>query len=69
MSNPHKEIHVLAAAVHGALVALHSLGVAYNLRKRNHWQTVAHVAGIAFSLDATRHHLQAAVKPEKTEDR
>lgn len=53
-----RELHVLAAFVHGALVTLHTLGAVYNLRKHNRWQTIAHAAGVAFSLDSTVHHIK-----------
>lgn len=59
---PHRgaraEVHQLAAFVHGALAALHLLGVVYNLRRHNPAQTLAHVAGVAFSVHATQHHRQ-----------
>lgn len=54
------EVHVLAAFTHGVLVALHTLGVAYNARKGNRWQTWAHAAGIAFSVHSTVHHINEA---------
>lgn len=43
----HKEneIQLLAAYVHGALTALHGLGLAYNL-KRSNWQAAAIHAGV-----------------------
>jgi hypothetical protein len=53
-----RETHLLASFVHGALAALHALGVVYNIRKGNRWQTYAHVAGIAFSVHSTFHHVQ-----------
>jgi hypothetical protein len=55
--NAQRETHLLAAFVHGALAALHTLGVVYNVRKDNRWETVAHVAGVAFSVHCVRHHL------------
>lgn len=56
---PRHETHVLAAGVHGALAALHLLGAAYNVQRRNRWQTWAHIAGVAFSVYATNHHCRA----------
>ena len=54
-----KETHLLAAFVHGALAALHTLGVVYNLRKRdNRCQTGAHVIGVAFSIYSVGHHIR-----------
>lgn len=58
MKTPRQELHTLSAFVHGALVTLHTLGAVYNARKKNAWETVAHTAGIAFSLYGTIHHLQ-----------
>ena len=55
-----KEVHLLAACVHGALIALHTLGLVYNLRRKNRWQSVAHVAGIAFSVHSVVHHIHEA---------
>ena len=60
----NRELHVLAAFVHGALVALHTLGVLYNLKRHNRWQTCAHVAGVAFSLDSTLHHVRVSHEPD-----
>lgn len=55
-SGSNREIHSLAGMVHGVLVAMHGLGVAYNL-KRKHWYNVAvHGYALAFSLNATAHH-------------
>ena len=52
-----REVHVLAAGVHGALVALHVLGAVYNARRpKNRWQMIVHVAGVAFSAWSTAHH-------------
>lgn len=53
-----REIHSLAAFVHGALAALHTLGALYNARKGNRWQAFVHVAGIAFSVQSVIHHVQ-----------
>src|SRR4051812_41183497 len=53
------EVHVLAAFVHGALTALHLLGLVYNLRRRHPVQTALHVGGVVFSAHAVRHHLKA----------
>ncbi len=55
-----RETHALAAFVHGVLAAFHALGAVYNMRKGNRWQTCAHVAGIAFSVHSTFHHVREA---------
>lgn len=56
LTNSSREVHTLAAFVHGALAALHVLGAVYNYRRRNHWQLWAHIAGAAFSVQSTVHH-------------
>ena len=58
MSDNRREVHALAVFVHGALVALHTLGVIYNLKRGHQWQTLAHVAGVAFSAHSTAHHVK-----------
>lgn len=60
MPNPNREIHTLSCFVHGVLAAFHTLGALYNARKNNGWQTVAHVAGLAFSTYGTVHHYHEA---------
>ncbi len=62
MNSSDREVHLLAAFVHGALAALHTLGTIYNVRKDNRWQSAVHVGGVAFSLYAVRHHIKEAVK-------
>lgn len=51
-----REVHGLALFVHGALALGHALGLVYNLKRRNRWQTGAHLAGVLFSSHATWHH-------------
>ena len=53
-----KELHAMSAFVHGALVALHGLGIIYNLKRKNRWDVVAHAAALAYSLQATTHHIK-----------
>lgn len=53
---PTKDVHVLAAFVHGALAALHTLGVVYNARRRNWWDVAAHSLGVAYDVKSARHH-------------
>ena len=55
-----REVHSLAAFVHGILVAFHTLGAVYNARKHNGWQTWAHGVGIVFSVHSTIHHCREA---------
>lgn len=53
-------MHVLAAGVHGALCALHTLGLVYNLRRRNHGDALVHALALAYDVRSTAHHVQAA---------
>ena len=53
-----KDTHQMAIFVHGALAALHLLGTVYNLKRRHRWQTVAHVAGVAFSAHSAVYHIR-----------
>jgi len=55
-----KELHLLAIYVHGALSALHALGVAYNLRHKNRWDAVIHASALAYSVKAVFHHKRKA---------
>jgi hypothetical protein len=50
------ELHALACFVHGALAALHVLGVAYNCRRRNWWDVMAHLAAAGYDARSVRHH-------------
>lgn len=55
MSN-RSEVHTFAAFVHGALTAFHTLGLVYNIKRRNRFDTVAHALGIIYSTRAAVHH-------------
>jgi hypothetical protein len=59
-SEVNKEIHVLGAYVHGALTALHTLGLVYNLRRRNWWDVVAHAVGVVYDARSVAHHAREA---------
>ncbi len=54
----HAEQHIqeLSVFVHGILAGLHTLGVAYNLKRRNWWQAVAHVSAAVFDAHAVYSH-------------
>lgn len=47
----------LAVFVHGALVALHALGIVYNTKRRNWFDVVMHTAAAAYDLWAVGEHL------------
>lgn len=64
-----KELHRMAAVVHGFLVFGHALGLAYNVRRcadddgpiwhRRHLVDVAaHAFGLGYSLRASVHHVR-----------
>lgn len=55
-----REIHTLGVFVHGALAALHTLGLVYNARRRNWWDVVAHAAGVVYDVRSTVHHMKQA---------
>jgi hypothetical protein len=46
--------------VHGALAALHALGVVYNFKKGNKFDTAVHSLAFVYDLHSTvKHHKQA----------
>lgn len=53
-----RELHTLAAFVHGSLVALHVLGCLYNVKRRNRWDVLAHTAAAIYSVRSVRVHLK-----------
>ncbi len=55
-----REIDVLGAYVHGALSALHLLGVIYNLRRGNKGDCVVHGCALLYDAHATYVHWKAA---------
>jgi len=50
------ELEILSTFVHGSLFFGHSLGVLYNLRKRNYKDTFVHVLAGAYDLFSTISH-------------
>ena len=58
-----REVHRLAAFVHGALAALHALGIVYNVRKRNWFDVAAHSAGVVYSTRSALHHVEVGRGP------
>lgn len=63
-----KEVDILSVFVHGILAGLHLLGVAYNLRKRNGWDVLAHTGACAYDLWAVNKHLKGLNCNECTTD-
>lgn len=58
MSDTDYELHSLASCVHGALSALHLLGLIYCIRQDYKLGAALHIAGLGFSILATKHHLR-----------
>lgn len=53
-----KEVHALAAVVHGALIALHTLGLIYNVRRKNRVDIAIHTFALGYSVRACTHHVK-----------
>ena len=59
--NRDKELHALAAFVHGALTVLHILGLIYNIPRRNlrnRIGIVVHAGALAYSAWSAVHHVK-----------
>lgn len=54
----NREIAILATFVHGALAALHLLGVVYNVKRKNKWDVAAHTAAMFYDGYSTYKHVQ-----------
>lgn len=52
----HRTLHSLGLFIHGALAALHTVGIVYNLRRRNWWDVAAHTACVVYDAQAAVHH-------------
>lgn len=50
------EVHILSVFVHGWLFGLHTLGIAYNARRRNWVDVAAHTIGAAYSMHSITSH-------------
>ena len=55
-----KELHVLAAYVHGALTALHAIGIVYNYKKGNRMDVLIHALAMAYDAKSVYHHYNEA---------
>lgn len=53
-----RQLEELALVVHGALAALHGLGILYNLRRRNWWDVCAHIGALGYDLWAADKHMR-----------
>lgn len=53
-----RQLSVLACFVHGALAALHVLGILYNVRRKNVGATVFHTAAAAYDAYALAEHMK-----------
>lgn len=56
---PEQDIECLATFVHGVLAALHALGIAYNVKRRNWFDVAAHSAAMSYDIWATAKHIDA----------
>lgn len=52
----NREVETLAVAVHGALAFGHLLGLFYNVRQRNAFDSIAHGAAFIYDAWAVRKH-------------
>jgi hypothetical protein len=50
------DLDILGAYVHGALTALHALGVVYNVRRRNWFDVIFHTGWLVYDATSTLHH-------------
>ena len=58
-STDRADLHRLGLFVHGALFALHSLGLAYNILRHNNIDSLIHIMAGTYSLRAAfTHHDQ-----------
>lgn len=55
--NAERQLQTLSVFVHGALAALHVLGIAYNARRGNRFDTLAHTAAALYDAYAVGVHL------------
>ncbi len=56
------EIHALGVFAHGALVALHALGIMFNLRRNNKTEAAMHTVAVGCSIYAVYTHVKEAQK-------
>lgn len=52
-----RQMEELSAAVHGGLVVLHLLGVAYNWKRRNWFDIIAHSSAVVYDTWAMHKHM------------
>ena len=57
-----QEVEVLSIFVHGCLVALHALGIAYNIRRKNKFDCVAHTSAMIYDAWAVAKHAKRLKK-------
>ena len=56
MREGSREIETLAVFVHGALAFGHLLGLVFNVRRRNGFDSLAHAAGVIYDTAAAVGH-------------
>lgn len=57
-----REMQILAAFVHGTLCSMHLLGLVYNLRRRNGFDSTVHALGVIYDSVSTYKHIKAATE-------
>ena len=50
------EIEVLGAFVHGVLSGFHSLGIIYNVKRKNRYDTTIHAVALTYDLYSAWNH-------------
>ena len=55
-SEEPRRLHETALFVHGCLAALHLVGVAYNARRKNRVDVLAHSLALIYSVRSVLHH-------------
>ena len=66
-SSADRELETLAVAAHGGCVALHSLGLVWNVRRRNVLWSAFHFFAAVMSYHAVRDHLALRGGAEEVE--
>lgn len=56
-----KELELLACLVHGILAVLHVLGLVFNIRRGNRFDSTVHAVGVIYDGVSTIKHGRAAI--------
>ena len=63
MDKGERQLQQLAVFVHGILVAFHTLGIVYNVKKRNWGDVACHTCATVYDCHAVGKHIRALEKP------